>query len=74
MAVCFEPMRALNVSDPSGRTIATYGLREKIRAKRTASTAAPMPIGLPEWVGIADTAIQVKKRTNTGGAMIVATA
>src|SRR5580704_394156 len=67
MAVSFEAMRALNVSDPSWRTVATYGLREKIRAKSTARTAAPMPMGLPESLGMAETAIKVKKPTNTGG-------
>jgi hypothetical protein len=74
MAVSVEPMRALNVSDPSGLTIATYGLREKVTAKRIASTAATMPIALPDRLGSADTAIRVKKTTKTGGAMMVATA
>jgi hypothetical protein len=74
MLVSFVRVSALNVSDPSGLTIATYGVRKNTSAKSRARAAAPIPIGLPAGSGSADRAIITKIPTNTGTPTIINTA
>ncbi len=69
--VCLEPRRALNVIDPSGRAVATKGLRMKITTKRAATIAAMMPTVLPLRVGIAASAITVRTQMKIGAPTIV---